>query len=83
MIAIEETITTGLGDLGIVDGHDIGSSEMNVFIHTNDPKLAFERAKALLAGRNDLHELTAGYRDFNEDEYTPIYPKGLKHFSVA
>jgi hypothetical protein len=55
---------------------------MNVFIHTDDPKLAFERAKALLAGRNDLQELTAGYRDFDEDDYTPVYPKGLKRFSV-
>ena len=82
LISIEETIRNGLGDLGVVDGHDIGSGEMNVFVHTDDPKLAFERSRVLLSGRGDLQELTAGYRDFDEDEYIPIYPEGLRQFSV-
>ena len=43
LLAIEETITEGLGPIGLVDGQDVGGGEMNVFIHTNDPKAAFEK----------------------------------------
>jgi hypothetical protein len=83
LLALEETFRKDLGDLGIVDGHDIGSGEMNIFIHTDEPILAFERAKHLLDPRSDLGKLKAGYRDFDEDEYIAIYPKGLDHFSVT
>lgn len=82
LVSLEETIENGLGELGIVDGHDIGSGEMNIFIHTDEPILAFEKAKQLLGPRDDLRALKAGYRDFDEDEYIAIYPKGLDHFSV-
>lgn len=83
LLSIEETIRNRLGDLGVVDGHDIGSSEMSVFVHTDEPKRAFDRAIKLLGSRRDLQELKAGDRDFDEDEYVAIYPKGLDSFSVA
>ena len=83
LLAIEETIRSGLGDVGEVDGHDIGSGEMNVFIHTNKPEVAFKKAKALLEGEEELQALKAGYRGFDEDRYVAIYSTGLGHFSVA
>jgi hypothetical protein len=83
LLSLEETIENGLGAIGIVDGHDIGSGEMNIFIHTDEPMLAFEKAVRLLGPRDDLRELKAGYRDFDEDDYIAIYPTGLDHFSVT
>jgi len=83
LLSLEETITNGLGDVGIVDGHDIGSGEMNIFIHTDEPALAFQKAKQLLDPKKDLRQLKAGYRDFDEDEYVTVYPQGLDHFSVV
>jgi hypothetical protein len=83
LLSIEEMIENGLGDVGVVDGHDIGSGQMNVFIHTNSPELAFKKAHALLVGRKDLQDLKAGYRHFEQKEYVPIHPAGLTHFSVA
>jgi len=56
---------------------------MNVFVHTDNPKPAFEIIKSLLAFKEHMRELKAGYRDFEEDIYTPIYPEGLKKFSVV
>ena len=82
LISLEEAIRDGLGDMDIVDGHDFGSGEMNMFIHTDNPKSAFEKIKTLLAVGKNMGELKAGYRDFEEDDYKPIYPKGLKSFSV-
>ncbi len=56
---------------------------MNIFIHTDSPKSAFEKIKTLLAVGKNMRELKAGYRDFEEDDYKPIYPKGLKSFSIT
>lgn len=83
LLSLEQTIENGLGAIGIVDGHDIGSGEMNIFIHTDEPMLAFEKAMHLLGPRDDLRGLKAAYRDFDEGEYTAIYPRGLGRFSVS
>jgi len=82
LILLEETIRDGLGDIGIVDGHDLGSGEMNIFVHTDNPNPTFEKIKDLVAGGENLKESKVGYRDFEEDDYTPIYPQDLKQFSV-
>ena len=49
LISLEEAIRDGVGDMDIVDGHDFGSGEMNIFIHTANPKSALEKIKTLLA----------------------------------
>jgi hypothetical protein len=82
LISLEEMIEDGLGEIGFVDGQDFGSGEMNIFVHTDKPKSACEKIIALPAVRQHLQELKAGYRDFEEDEYTAAYPDGLKQFTV-
>jgi hypothetical protein len=82
LIRAEDLIRTGLQDIAIVDGHDYGSGEMNIFVHTDEPQRAFEAIKNLLARLGRLSQTKAGYRDFEEDNYKPIYPVGLRHFSV-
>ncbi len=57
MIELEETIMRSLGNLGKVDGHDAGSGEMNIFILTDHPKLAFQAIKQLLGTRDFMPEL--------------------------
>ena len=83
LLAIEETIRQGLGPIGLVDGHDIGAGEMNVFIHTDDRKGAFEKTMSLIQGKYDLKELMVGYRNFEDDDYTPVFPPGPSVFRVA
>ena len=83
LLAIEETIRQGLGPIGLVDGHDIGAGEMNVFIHTDDRKGAFEKTMSLIQGKYHLKELMVGYRNFEDDDYTPLFPPGLSVFRVA
>jgi len=50
-LAIEETIRQGLDPIGLVDGHDSGAGEMNVFIHTDDYKGTFEKTTSLIQGK--------------------------------
>ncbi len=83
LIAIEESIRESIGDFATVDGHDIGSGEMNIFLFTENPKLAFEQIKRMPSVVAHIVEMKVGYREINEDEYTPLYPEGLQKFEVV
>jgi hypothetical protein len=83
LLAIEETTWQGLGAIGLVDGHDIGAGEMNVLIHNDDPKGTLEKIMPLIQGEYDLRELMVGYRNFEDGDYTPVFPPGLTVFRVA
>src|SRR5688572_19634226 len=83
MIELEETILRRLGNIGTVDGHDAGSGEMNIFILTDQPKLAFEHVKQVLGTKDFMPELKAAYREIGGDEFTILHPTGLSHFAIA
>jgi len=82
LISLEDQIIGDIGDYGNVDGHDIGSGEMNIFVFTEDPKATFERIKNIGSIPNHMSNLKAGYREVGEDDYVPLYPEDLDHFSV-
>ena len=48
MLAAEDALTNDIGDVALVDGHDAGSGEGNIFLLTDSPELAFEVAKRIL-----------------------------------
>jgi len=79
---IEGILISGLGDRGVVDGHDIGSGEFNIFIHTNDVKLALSKVKELLGPPRYFQDMRAGYRSFEENEYFPMHPEDMDDFRV-
>ena len=76
MVQLEETLTKHLGRSADVDGHDMGSGEINIFIHTTDPVGTFRRAKPVLAEMNRLDKVTAAYRPLDGDNYTVVWPEG-------
>ena len=83
MIELEETIMRSLGNLGRVDGHDAGSGEMNIFIFSDEPKLAFERIQQVLGTSDFLPDLKVAYREVGKDEFSILHPTGLTHFTIA
>jgi hypothetical protein len=83
LISLEESIRESIGGIATVDGHDIGSGEMNIFLFTENPKLAFERIKTMPSVAKHVPDMKVGYREVGEDEYTPLYPEGLKLFAVV
>src|SRR5436309_15153854 len=83
MVELEDRIIARLGNVGKVDGHDMGVGEMNIFIRTDHPKLAFDEIKALLGTQDFMPELKAAYRDVGKDNFTILYPPNLDHFSIA
>jgi hypothetical protein len=67
----------------VLDGHDVGSGEMNIFIHTDDPSLAFERIKLSHRRQGFMTRLRVAFREIDSDEYTILYPQGLSEFTVV
>jgi hypothetical protein len=69
------------GSWGIVDGHDAGPNEMNIFILTNHPQEAF---KALLpVTKQSFVAFQSAFRSLDGDEYTVLYPEGQSVFKLA
>ncbi len=84
MIALEGALTEELGDSADVDGHDVGSGETNIFIHTSDPSATFQRVRSVLERTQRLQAVTAAYREVDGERYTVIWPEGpQREFRVA
>jgi hypothetical protein len=81
MVEAEERIDALLKGLGQVDGHDAGSGEGNIFIFTDHPELAFQKALPCL--EEPVRELArAAYRETEGETFTILWPSGLKEFRV-
>ncbi len=66
-----------------VDGHDMGSGEVNIFIHANNPINTFQIAKNILEEDGvELKNIKIAYREINGDNYIPLWPKNLVDFKV-
>jgi hypothetical protein len=74
MVALEDTLIEALHDSAKVDGHDVGSGEVNIFIFTNEPVKTFQQAKLVLEQRGCLDSVSAAYRLADGEDYTVIWP---------
>ncbi len=77
LIEIEDRIESALGNLHEVDGHDFGSGEMNIFIHTNDPDSAFELIKNNIDD-SVIPKFKVAYRKLDREEYQVIWPDNFQ-----
>ncbi len=84
IIAFEEALIAELGNRVLVDGHDAGSGEMNIFIHTNDPKGILNEILSSHAKDKRISDMKAAYREnlATANKYVILWPKGLKQFKV-
>lgn len=84
LVYFENTLESRLSrHLGRVDGHDIGSGEMNIFIVTDRPEEAFAECRALIRSSRLVSGLSAGYRPFDGEEYTRLWPEAeLAPFAI-
>jgi hypothetical protein len=84
MVALENELITVLGDSAQVDGHDVGSGEVNIFIITADPVRTFQQLRVVLERKRCLGAVTAAYRSVDGEEYTVVWPQGRSgKFRVA
>ncbi len=80
---IEDRLIEAL-DTAEVDGHDIGSGQVNIFIYTNDPVLIFDKVKFVLETEHiPLSDIKVAYRDVSAETYTCLWPEGLTSFIIV
>lgn len=80
MVKLEQKIEHALTEGDIVDGHDAGSGEWNVFLEVTDPISAWGRIVKMV--EDGLGNVRAAYREIGGETYTPLFPPGLSTFSV-
>lgn len=84
MVALEASLSAALGEGAEVDGHDVGTDAMNLFILADDPHATFELAKPLLERHEQLEWALAAFRQVDADHYTVIWPQGWrKEFRIG
>jgi len=83
MVEVEDAIEQALPPGSVVDGHDAGSGEVNIFIHTDEPDRVFEMLKATLADSDALDTARVAFREQTGSEYTTLWPEGLEGFKVT
>jgi hypothetical protein len=83
LIEIENVLIKNLTKPVEVDGHDAGTGEVNIFIHTDDPKRTFDEARTFLGSRDFWVDGRAAYREVAKSKYTILWPKDLTEFTVA
>ncbi|ELT43581.1 hypothetical protein G205_17229 [Arthrobacter nitrophenolicus] len=84
LIAMEDLLEENFpGAHGFVDGHDFGTTEMNIFICSDLPLIAFQDAMTSLRSSTRWTDVKSAYRRADEDRYVVVWPKTLKAFSVS
>src|SRR5215813_8736605 len=74
LIELEERLIVALGSAHVVDGHDFGAGEMNIFVHSDDPEAAFAIAKTKIPAGTMARFLRAAYREIAGNHYSTIWP---------
>jgi hypothetical protein len=83
LIIFEEALSSALGLIARVDGHDFGSGEMNIFMITDHPIAAFNLVQQTDEATRPSGDMKAAYRPNDGEDYVPLWPPGLRHFHVV
>lgn len=84
MMKVEQDLVLELGDIALVDGHDMGCNEINIFIITSNPLLVFARSKPVLERHGLLAGINSAFRLLSGETYTRVWPQGSTNlFSIA
>ncbi|MCH8104490.1 MAG: ABC transporter [Proteobacteria bacterium] len=76
LIMIETELGIVLRDQHDVDGHHLGAGEMNIFIHTDNPREAFRLARDVLS-KADLETIVVAFREMTGEDYSVIWPENF------
>ena len=82
LIRFENALIASLDRSAHVDGHDLGSGEMNIFIITEDPFSTFALVQQTDQSMRPSQEMKAAYRPLDADDFICLCPPGLENFDV-
>jgi hypothetical protein len=81
-VALEEKLVEALEDSAIVDGHDFGQSEFNIFVLTNEPAMVFDKAHRIIRDQRLQQGMRAAYREPPGESFMILWPTTLTEYSV-
>ena len=76
VVRYEDSLLAVFGDRHEVDGHDMGSGEVNFFVITDDPQGALMEIRGSSGGLLSHPDLRVAARPTNADVYEPLWPVG-------
>jgi hypothetical protein len=82
LVNMENDLEDSLSDYSVVDGHDLGSNEMNIFIETNHPAEAFAEVRTILGTSPRWSDIRAAHRDSDGQTFTVLWPIGSTSFTI-
>lgn len=82
LVALEDSLIEELGNIALVDGHDFGAGEFNIFILTDVPTESFEKAQRVATNQKIPNAMRSAYRQVDGEEYTILWPSSLNEFKV-
>ena len=82
ILDVETSLIEQLSEQSKVDGHDFGSGQANIFVHTDDPRRTFEEIRKILSGHRLWPNGRIAYRQIDGVEYFVLWPQGAKTFKV-
>lgn len=83
VIETEDQLVSVLGESAVVDGHDSGSGQANIFVFTSAPIITFRQVSELLQSKGLLQgRFKAAYRLATGNQYTILWPESSGEFSV-
>jgi hypothetical protein len=84
LVTLEDNLQRIVEPTAEVDGHDIGSGEVNIFVLTADPVATFQQAKSLLSDASLLHKVGVAYRELRSDKHIVVWPESsTEGFKIA
>jgi hypothetical protein len=76
VVQFEDSLYDVLGDRHDVDGHDIGSGEVNFFVFTDDPETALSEIRNANGELLAHPDVRAAARLINGEDYELLWPVG-------
>jgi hypothetical protein len=82
IVQVENLLVEKLDGQSEVDGHNFGSEEANIFVHTDDPHRTFDEIQTILSGHCLWTRARIAYRQVDGAEYSMLWPQGATTFNV-
>jgi hypothetical protein len=74
LATIEGELKEALGGTAEVDGFDVSSKEINLFVLTDDPRHSFRRVRSVLERMGIVHGVSAAFRLVGGARFTSLWP---------
>ena len=74
LATIEGELKEALGATAEVDGFDVSSKEINLFVLTDDPRHSFRRVRSVLEKMGIVHGVSAAFRLVGGARFTSLWP---------